>query len=76
MLFLQFWESSLTFVLLIFYAQKYDYHSVMHYSAFAGIKEGAGPSMTPLKDGVTVDELGSRVGMSPIDIEELNAVYG
>ena len=48
----------------------------MHYSAFAGIKEGAGPSMTPLKDGVTVDELGSRVGMSPIDIEELNAVYG
>jgi len=47
----------------------------MHYSVLAGARSPTSETMTPLKDGVTSDQLGNRDGMTQTDIDEMNAVY-
>ncbi|XP_069703747.1 hatching enzyme 1.2-like [Periplaneta americana] len=50
---------------------RYDYGSIMHYSAYAFSKNGK-PTITPLETGV---EIGQREGLSMKDIEKLSRMY-
>ncbi|XP_014678976.1 PREDICTED: high choriolytic enzyme 1-like [Priapulus caudatus] len=51
--------------------EPYDYSSVMHYGPRA-FSTGAGPSITPLRSGVTI---GQRNGLSRIDVNKINKLY-
>ena len=48
----------------------------MHYSAYSFTING-NPTIVPKPEsGVELDQLGQRDGMSDLDVEEMNAVYG
>ncbi|PSN37554.1 Zinc metalloproteinase nas-13 [Blattella germanica] len=51
---------------------KYDYGSIMHYSAYAFSKNGK-PTIKPLESGA---EIGQREGLSEKDILKLSKMYG
>jgi hypothetical protein len=49
----------------------YDYGSVMHYERDAFTSNGL-PTIEPIESGA---QIGQRIGMSPIDIEEVRLFY-
>lgn len=53
--------------------EPYDYGSVMHYGTHAFAK-GFGPTILP-KDGSS-QIMGQRVGLSDVDLEKINKLYG
>ncbi|XP_052765114.1 zinc metalloproteinase nas-6-like [Mya arenaria] len=52
--------------------QPYDYGSVLHYSAHAFAIDKSKPTIEPKQSGVTI---GQRIGLSPIDIKEIQLLY-
>lgn len=51
----------------------YDYNSIMHYKRHTFAKDRMRPTIIPLKKGV---QIGQRVGMSQLDIVQLQRLYG
>ena len=52
---------------------RYDYSSVMHYPAYGFAVDRSVPTIIPLDPNA---EIGQRNGMSPIDIERVQILYG
>ena len=52
---------------------RYDYTSVMHYGAYGFAVDRKVPTIIPKVQGVTI---GQRSGMSAIDIERVQILYG
>ncbi|ESO87421.1 hypothetical protein LOTGIDRAFT_194410 [Lottia gigantea] len=53
--------------------QPYDYESVMHYSAYAFSQDRRKPTIIPKQRGVSI---GQRTHLSPIDVKEIQILYG
>ena len=51
----------------------YDYDSIMHYRAYSGSKNGQ-PTIVP-KNGVPLERIGQRNGLSQRDIQAANKLY-
>ena len=52
---------------------RYDYNSVMHYGAYAFAVDRRVPTIIPKVQGARI---GQRAGMSAIDIERVQILYG
>ncbi|XP_076349512.1 zinc metalloproteinase nas-8-like [Tachypleus tridentatus] len=58
-------------------SQAYDYRSVMHYDGWA-FARGREPSMTPIQEGVNINELGLGLEedrFTSLDLKKLNSYY-
>ena len=53
--------------------EPYDYESVMHYSAYAFAIDRSKPTIEPKQAGA---QIGQRSHLSPIDVEEIQLLYG
>ena len=53
---------------------KYDYGSIMHYSAYAFSTNGK-PTIQPKDRSVSIRTLGQRVRLSTRDLEHISALY-
>ncbi|XP_050393443.1 meprin A subunit beta-like [Patella vulgata] len=53
--------------------EPYDYESVMHYSAYAFANNRQKPTIIPKQRGAVI---GQRTHLSPIDIQEMQILYG
>ena len=61
-----------------FVAGEYDYESVMHYPMYSDqvAIDGSKPLMTPINCGTNCpNELGQRIGLSKLDLEQMVAMY-
>ena len=52
----------------------YDYGSVMHYNAYAFSRNG-NPTIEPLQNGVSLNDLGQRNGFSESDRQHVLSLY-